>query len=102
MKIRDGLEGGVVVETVAGSSLEFLLCTLHAVFTTNSRFLAGINYTELQLADVISEMLSCQFAKFLDRDLDTMSVHLKAIDSAINYEDDNLFISVLRAELSCC
>jgi hypothetical protein len=101
MKIGDGLEGGVVVETVAGSSLEFPPCTLHAVFTTNGGFLAGINYTELQLADVISEMLSCQFANFpdggLDSVTDTMRVYLEAMDGAINYGDDNLFISVLKS-----
>jgi len=101
MKIGDGLEGGVVVETVAGSSLEFPPCTLHAVFTTNGGFLAGINYTELQLADVISEMLSCQLANFPDGDLDsvtdTMSAYLEAMDGAINYGDDNLFISVLKS-----
>ncbi len=101
MRIGDGLEGGVIVETVAGSSLEFPPCTLHAVFTTNGGFLAGINYTELQLAGVIAEMLSCQLANFPDGDLDsvtdTMTAYLEAMVGAINYRDDNLFVSVLKS-----
>jgi hypothetical protein len=101
MKIGNELEGGVVVETVAGSSLEFPPCTLHAVFTTNGGFIGGINYTEIQLADVISEMLFCQFANFPDGDLDsvtdTMSAYLEAMDGALNYGDDNLFIGFLKS-----
>jgi hypothetical protein len=101
LRVGNELEGGVIVETVAGNSLEFPPCTLHAVFTTHGGFLAGINYTEIPLAGVIGEMLHWQFANFPDGDsdsiTDTMGAYLEAVGGAINYGDDNLFISVIKS-----